>query len=141
MRKPCQTDAVVSNLLDIAATLTDHYPSTPVQADPVSELLLKLHFNPNYDGYEYCKRAIPLFAANPEQFVTKELYTSVGKPLGKNWKQVERSMRNAIEKAWELDDAGIWQSYFPSMIVKPANKIFISAAVRLLFPAESCKVG
>ena len=142
MVKPCDPQAVLANLLDIAASLPGA-PAAPAPApsDELTEILLTLRFNPNHDGYEYCKKAIPMFAENPDQFVTKELYAAVGKHFGKTRMQVERSMRTAIEKAWDADDAGLWQRYFPGMTTRPTNKVFISAMARLLFPAENYKAG
>lgn len=137
MVHPCEPEAIVANMLDIAASLPNA-PILPVpnERDAVTELLLKLRFNPNHGGFAYFVAAVPLFAQDPGQFVTKELYTTVGKPFGKSMQQVERSMRVAVEKAWACDDTGIWQKYFPGMTAKPANKVFIAAMARLLFPAD-----
>ena len=137
MRKPCAPDAIAANLRSMAAVCCD-IPSLPAPADDdaVAALQRKLLLNPNHDGFAYLSTAIPLYAANPSQFITKELYSAVGKPFGKSVSQVERSMRTAIERAWEADQAGIWQKYFPGMTARPSNRVFISAMARLLFPAD-----
>jgi len=135
MVKPCATEAILANMQGIAAHACG-ITELPVRKaeDAVSEMLLKLHFNPKHGGYAYLKAAIPMYAKNPGQFITKELYTEIGKAFGKNGLLIERSMRAAIEKAWETDDSGIWQTYFPGMIGRPANKVFIAAMSQLIFP-------
>lgn len=137
MVKPCDPQAVLENLLDIAASLpgAPEIPS-PVPGDAMTDTLLMLCFNPNHDGYDYFRLAIPLFAENTNQFITKELYTAVGKHFGKTQLQVERSMRTAIESAWAADSNGLWQKYFPGMTTRPTNKFFITAMARLLFPGD-----
>ena len=135
IRTPCAAPSVAAILRDIADIVpTPVKVASPVDPDAAATLLRKLLFNPKHSGYQYLKLAIPRFAENPDQFMTKELYAAVGKPYGKTMSQVERAMRTAIQAAWNADTAGIWQTYFPDMLARPANRSFIGAVAQLLYP-------
>ena len=66
----------------------------------------------------------------PGQMVTKELYPKVGKICGASATQVERSIRNAIGKAWEQRDEAAWRQIFQpasgGVLERPTNAVFIS---------------
>lgn len=143
MVKPCLPAALLANLEGMAAVLTPEVEAEPVTArpDPAAQWLQKFHLIPKHDGYHYFLAAIPQFSANPGQFITKELYNSVGKAFGKTSNQVERSMRTALEFAWNADDDGIWQTYFPGLCTRPSNKSFLTVLSQLLSPASHRNAG
>ncbi len=134
--KPCDISAICVHIQDISAQLQ---PAPLTQADihsAVSNLLLNLGFSTKLDGFSFLLSAIPMYAEDPHQSVTKELYTAVGHLYNKDARQVERSIRNAIDQAWQKGDCAIWQSCFgfaPGMpLPRPSNREFISRmAVRL----------
>jgi hypothetical protein len=90
-----------------------------------------------WNGFSCLQMGIPRFADDPAQAVTKELYTDLGKPFGKNAKQVERNIRSAIEKAWEHGDPAVWRQYFPfapdGIVPRPSNKVFIAHMAQILY--------
>jgi hypothetical protein len=49
----------------------------------VSQVLLQMGFAPKLGGYSYLIDAIPLYAQDPSQAITKELYVAVGQLHGK----------------------------------------------------------
>ncbi len=136
MAKPCDIDSIAGHVQDLSSQLK---PAPVSQADihsAVSNLLLSLGFATKLDGFHYLQAAIPLFGQDPGQTVTKELYYEVGKRYNKNPKQVERSIRNAIDLAWRSRQTHIWQQYFPTTpdgsVPRPTNRDFISRMADLL---------
>ena len=142
--KPCPMDMLAAHMQDIAAC-TDIAPATvhtPTPEDATAELLLRLGLRRNLSGFPYLKVAIPLFAAEPDQFITKELYTNVGKRFGKRGTLIERSIRNAIETAWAEADPAIWRQYFPDCPdSRPTNRSFITRMAQILFPQSQQNAG
>lgn len=141
--KPCPMEMLAMHMQDIAATLSqDGHEKAPLQTDPVAIALSRLGVRSNLSGSQYLKDAIPLFAGDPGQLITKELYANVGKPYGKNSQQVERAMRNAIELAWIEGNRSAWQQYFPDCAnARPANRSFIARFAQLLCPQEQQIAG
>ena len=90
----------------------------------------------NGKGYTYLRESIPIYAKDPQQAITKELYPAVAKLCGSSVDQVERAMRTAIERAWKRRDDQIWRLYFTPQsdgsIKKPSNSEFISRLADLL---------
>ncbi len=130
MTKPCDIDAIVDHVRDLAAELA---PAPISQADlrsAVSNILLSLGFPTKLDGFNYLVSAIPMYAADPAQAVTKELYSTIGQMYNKDWRQVERSIRNAIDIAWSRRQESVWQQYFTTApgvpVPRPTNRAFIS---------------
>ena len=89
------------------------------------------------DGYRQLCVALPLYAKDPQQLMTKELYPAVAQLCGsKDGRTVEHSIRNAICAAWEHRDMAIWRKYFrpgPSgKLSCPSNKEFICRLAEML---------
>lgn len=84
-------------------------------------------------GYKELCVAIPLFAQNSLQCVTKELYPDVARYMGLPGRYgIERSIRKAISDAWDKRDAAIWEIYFPHLETAPSNKLFIATLAERL---------
>lgn len=131
MRKPCDVQAVASRIKDLGRRL---YPAVRKQEPEnlARELLGRLGLASKYDGYDYLIKAITLMRNDPNQAITKELYPSVAKACGCGSRQIERSIRNAIEKAWEQRDKLVWSQYFPTHTGRPSNGVFILRLTQLL---------
>lgn len=142
--KPCPLDMLAAHMQDIAAC-TEPAPSTlhtVTPEDATAEILQRLGIRRNLSGFPYLKAAIPLFAAEPNQFITKVLYTNVAKQFGKRGDLIERSIRNAIETAWAESDPALWQQFFPDCPhTRPSNRLFIARITQLLFPQSRKSVG
>ncbi len=128
--KPCQLEALTGHIRDLSAR---REPAEITQADLRSasaNLLLHMGFSSKLDGFSYLQVALPVYAEDMSQAITKELYDAVGKMFNKDQKQVERSIRNAIEIAWRNRDDTLWREYFPTPpgmpVPKPTNGVFIS---------------
>lgn len=130
VRKPCQPRVIASRL----DHLIHHIPA-PGYADDQSKaarILLSFHFNPKNDGFRFLKVGIPLYAQDPHQRVCKELYASIASICGAgSWNQVERSIRSAIEAAWQTG-AEPWKACFPGAAVPPTGKTLISRLAQML---------
>ena len=64
------------------------------------------------------------------QFVTKKLYPAIAEKFGTTGSRVERSIRHAIESAWDRGEAGEKEELFGYTIHKakgkPTNSEFIA---------------
>lgn len=112
MQKPCSMQAIACRISDF---VTEAMPAVPEQAqtdDLVAAMLLQLGFSAHLDGFRYLCKAIPLFSADPSQAITKELYVAVGTLFNKDARQVERSIRSAIESAWKRRSDAQWAQHF-----------------------------
>jgi len=129
-------DTVVRRLQD----LQQRYAVPDSHADPLAKTLHHLrllNFHNHLDGYRQLCIGLPMFVANPQQLLTKELYPAVAKQFGcKDGRSVEHSIRNAIYAAWLQRDNAIWRKYFPpgpqGKILCPTNKEFICRLAEML---------
>lgn len=136
MLRPCLMKAVEVRINDFLAQLQQIEPLRPTGNQMVINLLMGLGFSPKLDGFGYLAEAIPLYAKDPTQAITKELYASVGRPWQKDAVLVERSVRSAIEKAWREGNPRIWRQYFrcgpDGSVPRPSNGAFIARMAQLV---------
>lgn len=103
---------------DIAAPLSAQ--------DIVSQHLCKLNV-PYWRGYDDLRVGVPLFAQDPDQSMTKDLYPAIAALRGRdNWKQVEKAIRDVKEYAYKQRDNKVWKEYFTNTARCPTNRDFIS---------------
>ncbi len=135
LTKPCAFEALQGRVTDFM----DRLQTAPVRAHNenrmVSQVLLQMGFAPKLGGYSYLVDAIPLYAQDPSQAITKELYVAVGQLHGKAGPLVERAIRNAIDKAWLSGEPAVWRRYFPcgpdGTVPRPSNGSFITRMAQL----------
>ena len=129
IRKPCAIEAIVSRVLDLSQRLKPQKAETD-PTDFVTNLLLSLDISTKHNGFGYLRESILLIAKDPTQSVTKVIYPEVARICGCNKGSVERSIRTAIQNAWQHRDDQVWQTYFPpgpdGIIPKPTNAAFLS---------------
>lgn len=135
MVKPCDVRATVARLADLSQRI---HPSLIAQPDPktfVSNALLSLGIPTKLRGYGYLREAVLLMAQDPTQSITKVLYPEVAAIYKKEnirieSRHIERSIRSAIEKAWERRNEALWRMYFApegdGSLRRPSNGAFIS---------------
>lgn len=123
MMKPCDLKSAVNRVIQLA---NSHIPVIdPMSSIIVSKLLQSLNIPTHMDGYSQLKIAIPIYAQDPDKPLNKVIYAEVAEQCGNdNAKQVERSIRNVIDKAWSTHCGNTWSDFFPHG--KPSNKAFIS---------------
>ena len=120
--------------------LIRQYSALPDTADLQSRTVHHLHqlnFPVHLDGYKQLCVALPLFAQNPQQLLTKELYPAVAKQFDhKDIRAVEHSIRKAIRAAWKYRDNATWRKYFSfnsqGYIFCPATKEFLCRMAEIL---------
>ena len=134
-------DSVVLRLKD----LLGQYTAPPETTDPTAVAIHHLHLlniPTHLDGYRQLCLALPLFAQNPQQLLTKELYPAIARLCGcPDGRAVEHSIRKAIHAAWHHKDNAIWRKYFidsPSRkSLCPTNKEFICRLAEILHNGSS----
>ena len=98
----------------------------------VTDVLHDVGVPANIQGYNYVRTAIVLAIKNGDVLnrVTKELYPSVAQIHKTTPSRVERSIRHAIETAWDRGDIEVLASYFGYAVhgkkKKPTNSEFIA---------------
>lgn len=136
MQKPCKMQALESRVMDFLAQLQQSLPQLPAGDAFVANVLIRFGFSPKLDGYSHLMEAIPRYAKDPSQAIIKELYAAVGEVRRKDASQVERSIRSAIEKAWQDGNQALWRQYFccapNGAVIRPSNGAFIARMAQLL---------
>lgn len=90
------------NCLLIAAEENKALADSARREREITELIIKLGIPANMKGYRYLKKALMLALDNEAllESVTKRLYPEVAKECSVTSAQVERSIRNAVARAW-----------------------------------------
>ena len=97
------------------------------------KLLRQLGVPVHRAGYKQLCVALPCFARDDTQMLTKELYPQVAAYFGNtDRRNVEHSIRTAIEDAWQHRDPDVWEDYFPRCEKAPTNQRFLSTLVEFL---------
>ena len=130
MMKPCDIRAMVGRIRDLLRQKPRPKVSAPDKRSHVSNILTTLGISSKLRGYHYLRTAILICADTPMQSVTKELYPAVAHQLQCTPAQVERSIRNAIQKSWENRSEEVWPRFFPEngsgTVERPSNAAFIN---------------
>ena len=101
----------------------------------IAEVLNRLGMPSNLLGYRYLRFAIQVAVADTEVLnsITKRLYPAVAREFGTTASNVERSIRHAIEVAWDRGDIDKLESCFGYSVDpnrgRPTNAAFISKVV------------
>lgn len=136
MHHPCTAQAVHSRLQHILKYHSNRQVQMPTPEENLVMVLDVLGVNQAHDGYYHILKAVHLLAQDPLQSITKVIYPEVGSTFGGNGPQVERSIRSAIQYAWNNRDERIWACYFKpgkdGSIQKPTNQSFLLMLLRLL---------
>lgn len=129
-------DSVVLRLRDLMRSYETPTDTADIQ-EQIRHHLRMLNIPTHLDGHRQLCIALPLFAQNPQQRITKELYPAVARIFGcHDWRSVEHSVRNAIVYGWKHRDNAIWRKYFGlsanGTVSCPSNKEFLSRLAELL---------
>lgn len=101
----------------------------------ITEVLSTLGMPANLLGYKYLRAAIQMAVKNPDLLssITKVIYPTVAKEFGTTASNVERSIRHAIEVAWDRGDIERLHNRFGYSVDpnrgRPTNAEFISRIV------------
>lgn len=140
MTRPCDIRGTVARIADLSQRIRQPLLTLPEPRSYMSNLLVSLSIPTKLRGYSHLREAILLIAKNPDQSITKELYPAVAATCGDKGKNIERSIRTAIEKGWLNRDDRVWQIYFSpgsdGVIPKPSNAEFIHRLADCLLMAQ-----
>lgn len=129
IRKPCDPAAVAQRLNDLSHRLRFPNPQTIDPATYVSERLAILGFSSRHIGLDYVREAVLLKYRNKRLAITKDLYPSVAEICGTTSILVERSMRTAVNAAWEQNKEK-WRELYPKIIsndrLRPSNGVLVA---------------
>lgn len=100
--------------------------ASPAVEGRICNMLLDLGIPPKLKGYSFLREAIRLYAEDPCQTITKELYCAVATKCNATATQVERGIRTAVNIGWERGDSHNWRKYFSASSCRPSNGTFIS---------------
>lgn len=129
MRKPCDPSAVALRVKDLCRKLSPKDVLANSPEEYVTSLLINMDLSQRHRGFLYLRDAVLKMADNPGMSITKELYPQVGDKYGSNHEQVERSIRTAINRAWEKQTGSTWITFFAeadNSIPRPSNGTVIS---------------
>lgn len=139
--KPCDVRATIARIGDLTSRICQPKPMRPDPKNYVSNLLLEFRIRSKLKGFRYLREAIVLMAEDPDQAITKELYTKVAGMFNTGYLQVERCIRTAIEEAWAVRDERLWRMYFApgpdGVLERPSNAEFVCRLADCLNCAEA----
>lgn len=122
-------DCTVDDTLSYVLFMTRHIKEGDVPAATLA-LLMELGFQSNVDGFWQLRDAIVLkYTRYHMRF--GEIYTEVGSLYGirTGSKQVEQTIRDAINAAWDNRNEITWGYFFShkrtGALIKPSNSAFI----------------
>ena len=130
--KPCQTDDLLDQMRRIARRAKEEDAHDSAQERLITSIIHEIGMPANIKGYQYVREAIILTIKDVSMInaVTKELYPAVAKRYNTTSSCVERSIRHAIEVAWERGDLDALQRFFGYTVSnskgKPTNSEFIA---------------
>lgn len=112
-------------------------PTVDEQTKPLEDatiiMLHELQISIRRLGYKCLTVAVPCYARNDTQSLSKELYPYVAGQLPyAQCHSVERAIRTAVLDAWTQRDPAVWERYFPRQTKVPTNKQFIAVLAERL---------
>lgn len=128
MRRPCGIESVVMRLDDLCSRR-----GRQAGLAFVEDHLRSLEFNQPLLGSRMLPLTVVLFARDPDQSITKEVYPEVARQWGQGaaWRKVEKDIRYAIDTAWANGNKEAWAQHL-RLDHKPSNKEFIARMAELL---------
>lgn len=109
---------------------TNTFPALQKQA---ADMLHELGFPIHRLGYKQLCIAIPRFAMDDTQSLTKDLYPYLATYFAySDWRAAESAIRDVIVAVWADRDPAVWGKYFPNLKKPPSNKQFIATLAERL---------
>jgi two-component system response regulator (stage 0 sporulation protein A) len=134
--KPFDLQVLTQRIIEIAVTpsrqvITKILPIGDLEYE-VTKILTRLEIPAHFKGFNYLRDAILMTIKDPALVneMTKKLYPMIAENAQVNKEGVERSMRFAIETAWNKGDVSILHELFGYCVDdrkgKPTNASFIA---------------
>lgn len=143
--KPCRAPDLAERIRECAYDRSgepDEYGDCGYETE-IAEAMINFGVMPHLQGYRYLREAIrrTIEDADALSGVTKVLYPDLAKTYHTTPKCVERSMRSALETAWNHGDAARRNGYFGEMTMlltrRPTNSAFISMVTEFILMRNS----
>ena len=132
IKKPCDLRAVVERVRELA-DMARFRPGLKIACrQDTTQMLMELGMPNDRVGFQHLLIGLPLLVSRRDQRMGKELYDSIARHNGGNFRSVEKAIRDAIHEAWDSGDRTAWRSYFPNYDRCPHNKEFIFRMTDLL---------
>ena len=135
-RKPCSVSALSARVSDLLSRGSERENPEREPDAGVKAQLMALGIPGKLRGCTYLRHAVPLYARDPLQSVTKVLYPEVARICGCAPSHVERSIRSAIDAGWRRRDDNIWKRYFRTDerggVPRPTNGEMIARLAQML---------
>ena len=111
--KPCSADAVAASV-ERACRILPRKGSEHDRRCLIANTLHDVGIPANIKGYSYLIDALELAIANPEAAfsMTQSIYAPIARQYGVQPEQVSKSIKRAIDVAWDRGDLDTLQSYF-----------------------------
>ena len=104
--------------------------------DNLRDLFTQLGVPRHLKGYRYLHKSVMIYAKNPGAGMTTEVYPMVAKEFQTTASRVERTMRHAVEIAWERCEWEVLYKIFGNTVShnkgKPTNSEFMARCAELL---------
>ena len=134
--KPCRTEDLIGRMrecvLGRGCAFVREYDAV------VTQLLMRCGVSPHLNGFAYLRSGI-LRALDDRSLlrgITKSLYRDIAREFGTNAACVERSMRSAIERAWQFvspeERRKVFGSLFDADCEAPSNAPFLTAMTEFI---------
>lgn len=109
--RPCTVNALLKAITGVMLGV-ESVPKNDLRKS-ANDLLLQLGLRMDLQGYRYLLESVLYTVAHPDCALTTELYPDVAKVCNATAEQVEKAIRDCIQKAWLCRDERIWHLYFP----------------------------
>ena len=136
LAKPCRTEDLVRRIRACVLGTSGVFVRSDAE---VTEALIDCGFMPHLDGFRYLRDALLAILSDRSLLrgVTKCLYRDVARRFGTTPACVERSMRSAIERAWQHRSAEARRRRFGALFdawqdKAPSNVPFLNAMTEYL---------
>ena len=123
MRKPCPIANTADRIRSIYAEPSRRKPDMD---SLLLELLKEYSVPDKLDGYTFIYKALPILQDDPTACLAEKVYPLVCYKTRFNEDNIARSIRTAIEAAWDQRDPAVWEKLFPGAQKRPANRVFLT---------------
>ena len=129
-------DSTIGKTLEHIALLAKHLDKSDLRGALIV-IFMELGVPTNNIGFEILLRTVLLQRKNPARALTNDIYQEIRLHCRQvSAEQVEQSIRDAIQAAWDNGSDEAWEWYFSyagqPVTAKPTNREFISQIVYIL---------
>lgn len=146
--KPCRLTELLERIRSCAYDGTRRKPVSPAAYDAdIAEVLVSFGIMHHLNGYRFLQEGIRRTMEDPGVLrgITKILYPELARSFHTTATRVERSMRSALETAWDNGDAKRRSAYFGAAMSRfdkrPSNSEFLAMCADFILLKQQKKAG